>query len=162
MFIKSLNELSSLAISCLVMLGSGNPKISWANLVVAAAVDTSGGQNHVTGGTLDAACVKNMLLLSLGILYCSLGQSRGSCSLRLVVRGLNEGERATVDAGQRFTTVLGVKGYMSVMLPSFCVILVSASCDSGTCFPVVIFSPWGVFADILCARVGPTLARSAL
>ena len=74
MFMKSLNESSSLAISCLVMLGFGIPKISWASLVVAAAVDTSGGQNHNVGGTLDDAWSKNMLLRSLAILYCSLGQ----------------------------------------------------------------------------------------
>ena len=114
MFIKSLNELSSLAISCLVMLGFGSPKISWANLVVAAAVDTSGGQNHTTGGTLDAACVKNMLLRSLGILYCSLGQRGGSRSFKVYVRGLDGGGRAIVEAGQRFATFLLVKGYESV------------------------------------------------
>ena len=106
--------------------------------------------------------MKNVLLRSLGILYCSLGQSRGSCSLRLIVRGLDEGGRATVDAGQRFTTVLSVKGYMSVKSPSFCLILASASCVSSTCLPMVTSVPWGVFADILRARIGPTLTLSAL
>ena len=162
MFMKSLNESSSLAISCLVMLGFGIPKISWANLVVAAAVDTSGGQNHNVGGTLDDAWSKNMLLRSLAILYCSLGQKGGLCSFRMYVRGLDGGGRAIVEAGQRFATFLSVKGYMSVKLPSFCLTLVSASCVSSTCLPVVTFVPWGVFADILRAWIGPTLTLSAL
>ena len=80
----------------------------------------------------------------------------------MYVRGLDGGGRAIVEAGQRFVTFLLVKGYMSVKSPPFCVILASASCVSSTCFPVVTFVPWGVFADILRARVGPTLARSAL
>ena len=162
MFMKSLNESSSLAISCLVMLGFGIPKISWASLVVAAAVDTSGGQNHNVGGTLDDAWSKNMLLRSLAILYCSLGQRGGLRSFRMYVRGLDEGGRAIVEAGQRFATFLSVKGYMSVKLPSFCLTLVSASCVSSTYLPVVTFVPWGVFADILRAWIGPTLTHSAL
>ena len=114
MFMKSLNELSSPAIICLVMLGFGIPRISWTNLVVAAAADTSGGQNHNVGGTLDDAWSKKMLLRSLAILYCSLGQRGGSCSFKVYVRGLGGGGRAIVEAGQRFVTFLLVKGYESV------------------------------------------------
>ena len=110
MFMKSLNELSSPAIICLVMLGFGIPKISWTNLVVAAAADTSGGQNHSVGGTLDDAWSKKILLFSLAIMYCSLGQRGGSCSLRVYVRGLGGGGRAIAEAGQRFVTFLCVKG----------------------------------------------------
>ena len=80
----------------------------------------------------------------------------------MYVRGLDGGGRAIVEAGQRFATFLSVKGYMSVKLPSFCLILASASCVSSTCLPVVTFVPWGVFADILRAWIGPTLTHSAL
>ena len=62
------------------MLGFGIPKISWANLVVAAAADTSGGQNHSVGGTLDPALKNKPFEGVVNVLFMVLAFEKGDAA----------------------------------------------------------------------------------